>query len=96
MNEELLAAVDGALVTWSGITKEQGRFNSTAYKLGQREIGHIHGNGVADLGFPRTVHDELIATGRAQPHQAGVQGAVSYRIRGTGRRGRRAGSRSFA
>jgi hypothetical protein len=78
MNEELLAAVDRELVTWPGITTEQGRFNSTAYKLGRREIGHIHRNGVADLAFPRAVYEELIASGQAQPHQAGVQGVVSF------------------
>jgi hypothetical protein len=80
MNDELLAAVDRELITWRGITREQGRFNSTAYKLGKREIGHIHRNGVADLAFPRAVYDELIATGRAQPHQAGVEGVVSYGV----------------
>src|SRR5262249_44172814 len=80
MHEELLAAVDRELVTWPGITKERGRFNSTAYKLGRREIGHVHRNGVADLAVPGAVYDELIATGRAQPHQAGVQGVVSHWI----------------
>jgi hypothetical protein len=78
MNNELLAAVDRELVTWPGVTKDPGRFHSTAYKLGRREIGHIHRNGVADLAVPRAVYDELIASGQAQPHQAGVQGVVSY------------------
>ena len=32
------------------------------------EIGHLHGDRLADLPFPRRVRDELIASGRAKPH----------------------------
>ena len=81
MNEELLASIDRELLGWPGVSKKSGRFNSSAYMVGRREIGHIHRNGVADLAFPRAVHDELIAAGRAQPHQAGVTGIVSYWIK---------------
>ncbi len=77
MNDELLAAIERELLGWTGVTKEPGRFNSTAYLLGRREIGHVHGNSVADLPFPRATYDELIASGRAQPHHAGVRGFVS-------------------
>ncbi len=80
MNEELLASVEREVLSWPGVSKETGRFNSTAYMLGRREIGHVHRNGVADLAYPRTIYDELIAAGRAQPHQAGVRGVVSYWI----------------
>ncbi len=80
MNEELLAMVDREVLGWPGVTVEPGRFNSTTYLVGRREIGHVHRNGVADLPFPRAVYDELIASGRAQPHQAGVRGVVSYWI----------------
>jgi hypothetical protein len=82
MNEEIFVAIDRELLGWPGVSREQGRFNSTVYQLGRREIGHIHRNGVADLPFPKAIYDELIATGRAQPHQAGVRGFVSYRIDG--------------
>jgi Luciferase len=43
--------------------------------------GHIHHTGVADLAFPREIHDELISDGRAKPHGAGFPGVVSYPIR---------------
>ena len=79
--DQLLAAVEREVLTWPGVSKEPGRFNSTAYKLGRREIGHVHRNGVADFGFPRSVREELIAAGRAEPHQAGVPGGVSYYLR---------------
>jgi hypothetical protein len=37
--------------------------------MGRRELGHLHGDSLADLPFPRRVRDELIAEGRAQPHR---------------------------
>jgi hypothetical protein len=80
MNEELFASIDRELLSWPGVSRERGRFNSTAYMLGRREIGHIHGNGVADLPFPKAIYDELIAAGRAQPHHVGARGYVSYHI----------------
>jgi hypothetical protein len=78
---ERLELIDRAVVQWPGATREPGRFNSTAYMLGRREIGHIHRNGVADLGFPRALHEELITTGQAQTQQAGIPARVSHPIR---------------
>jgi hypothetical protein len=36
--------------------------------VGRRELGHLHGDRIADLPFPRRVRDELVAEGRARPH----------------------------
>ncbi len=76
-----VALIQRAVLAWPGVTREPGRFGSTAFRLGRREIGHIHGNGVADFGLPRALRDELIASGQAQPHQAGIPGGVSHPIR---------------
>jgi hypothetical protein len=91
MNDELLAMVEGEVLDWPGVSKEthrggsgQGGFRvppATVYKFGRRALGHIHDTGVADLAFPRKIHDELISDGRAKPHGAGFAGVVSYRIR---------------
>ena len=77
MNDELQGSIEREVLGWPGVSQEPGRFNSTAYLLGRREIGHVHGNRVVDLPFPRALADELIASGRARPHQAGVRGFVS-------------------
>jgi Family of unknown function (DUF5519) len=87
MNEELLALVERELLDWPGVSKEVhgGGFRvppATVYRLGRRQIGHIHDTGVADLTFPRTVHDELISDGLAEPHRGGFPAVVSYYIRG--------------
>ncbi len=92
MNDELLARVEREVLGWPGVSKErggggQGRGGfrvppATIYRLGRRALGHIHDTGVADLAFPREIHDELISEGRARPHGAGFSGVVSYHIRG--------------
>jgi predicted DNA-binding protein (MmcQ/YjbR family) len=38
------------------------------YRLGKREIGHVHTDHLVDIPFPKKVRDELVATGRAEPH----------------------------
>jgi hypothetical protein len=35
---------------------------------------------VADIPFPRDVHNELISDGLAQPHRGGFPAVVSYRV----------------
>jgi hypothetical protein len=54
--------------SWPGVSTGAHRFGGVEFRLGRRELGHLHGDRMADLAFPRRVRDELIATGRAQPH----------------------------
>jgi hypothetical protein len=44
------------------------RFGGLEYRYGRKEMGHVHGDRLADLPLPRKLHDEVIADGRAQPH----------------------------
>jgi hypothetical protein len=91
MNNELLEMVEHEVLSWPGVSKEtggggqgQGGFwvpPAAIYRFGRRQIGHIHQTGVADLTFPREIHDELISEGRAKPHPAGFANVVSYHIR---------------
>jgi hypothetical protein len=91
MNHELLASGEREVLGWPGVSKETHLGGSgvgdfwippfTLYRLGRRELGHVHDTGVADLPFPKVIHDTLIANGRAEPHGAGFPGVVSYPIR---------------
>jgi hypothetical protein len=94
MTIDLLALVEREILAWPGVTKEHaaggpapGGFwvpPATVYHVGRRQLGHIHYDGqegVADLLFPKKVHDALIAAGRAVPHGAGFAGVVSYHLR---------------
>ena len=44
------------------------RYGGSEFRLGKRELGHLHGDALVDLPFPRKVRDELVAAGRARPH----------------------------
>jgi hypothetical protein len=57
-----------AVGSWEGVEVAAHRFGGIEFRLGRRELGHLHGDRIADLPFPRRVRDELIAAGRARPH----------------------------
>jgi Luciferase len=54
--------------SWPGVETAPHRFGGTEFRLGRRELGHLHGDRIADLPFPRRIRDQLIAEGRARPH----------------------------
>ena len=60
--------IESVLQTWSGISAQPHRFGGTEYRLGRREIGHVHADHLVDIPFPKKVRDELVAAGRAEPH----------------------------
>ena len=57
-----------AVSSWPGVEAAPHRFGGIEYGYGRREMGHVHGDRLADLPLPRKLHDEVIAAGRAQPH----------------------------
>jgi hypothetical protein len=57
-----------AVTLWPGVTAVPHRFGGVEYRLGTREIGHIHGDHLVDIPFPRPVRDAVIAAGEAAPH----------------------------
>ncbi len=56
------------VLSWEGVTAHSHRFGGTEFRLGKREIGHLHGDHLVDIPFPKKVRDEIVATGRAEPH----------------------------
>ena len=57
-----------AVTSWRGVEALPHRFGGIEYRLGRRELGHVHGDRLADLPMPRRIRDEVIAAGRAEPH----------------------------
>ncbi len=58
-----------AVTAWEGVSARPHRFGGVEYVLGERrEIGHLHGNHMLDVPFPKKIRDEIVAAGRAQPH----------------------------
>ena len=61
-------AIEEELTSWDGVTAHPHRFGGVEFRLGRRELGHLHGDRFADLPFPRRLRDQLVAEGRARPH----------------------------
>ncbi len=57
-----------ALVAWEGVSTAPHRFGGVEYRLGTRELGHIHGDHLLDIPFPKKVRDEIVNAGLAEPH----------------------------
>ena len=71
-----------AVTSWAGVTSQPHRFGGVEYVIGRREIGHIHGDHLVDIPFPKKMRDEIVTTGRAQPHHILPEtGWVSFYLR---------------
>ena len=62
------AQITDEVKSWPGVEAGPGRRGELAFKLGGREIGHLHGDRAAHFGFPKRVWQELRQQGRIQPH----------------------------
>ena len=77
----ILEKIKKELLSWPGVTAEQHKFGGIEFRLNKREMGHIHGDRLADLPFPMKTRDNLVNSGRAFPHHVMPQsGWVSYWI----------------
>jgi hypothetical protein len=76
------AQISQAVLEWPGVSVQPHRFGGIEFNLGRREIGHIHGDSLVDIPFPKKVRDEIVAAGRAQPHHLLPEsGWVSFYLR---------------
>lgn len=75
--------IEREICGWPGVTVHPHRFGGIEFRLGRKELGHLHGDQLADLPFPVRIRRELVAAGRASPHHVLPEsGWVSYWIRG--------------
>lgn len=56
------------VTSWPGIEAGPGRRGEFAFRLGRREIGHLHGDHAAHFSFPKNVWAELSEQGRITEH----------------------------
>lgn len=70
------------VLKWGGVAGSQHRFGGTEFRVGAREIGHVHGDYQADIAFPMSVRNQLVAEKRAQPHHIlPKSGWITFRFR---------------
>ncbi|HUE28241.1 MAG TPA: luciferase family protein [Solirubrobacteraceae bacterium] len=60
--------ITAEVTSWPGVEAGPGRRGEFAFKVGRREIGHLHGDRAAHFSFPKQVWHELSAEGRIGPH----------------------------
>jgi Family of unknown function (DUF5519) len=57
-----------AVTSWPGVEAGQGRRGEFAFRVGKREIGHLHGEHSAHFFFPKETWAQLRAEGRIEHH----------------------------
>jgi hypothetical protein len=72
------------VTSWPGVEAGPGDRGEFAFKLGRREIGHLHGDHAAHFSFPKRVWADLRNQGRIAPHPVfpDSQGPGARRIEG--------------
>jgi hypothetical protein len=60
--------ITAEVCAWPGVSAGPGSRGEFAFKVGRRQIGHLHGDHAAHFSFPKDVWAELIAEGRVVPH----------------------------
>jgi hypothetical protein len=70
------------VTSWPGIEAGHGSRGEFAFRLGRREIGHLHGDRAAHFSFPKPVWRGLRAAGRIEHHPVfpGAEGWAQRRI----------------
>jgi hypothetical protein len=57
-----------AATAWPGVQAGYGDRSEFSFKVGKREIGHLHGDRAAHFGFPKEIWRELYDAGRIDYH----------------------------
>ena len=68
--------------SWDGVEVDRSEEGEIAFRLGPRELGHLHGDGVAHFSFPKSTWRELHDRGRITHHPVfpGQEGPGARRI----------------
>jgi hypothetical protein len=74
--------ITSEVTSWPGVVAGPGRRGEFAFRVGRREIGHLHGDHAAHFAFPKAVWAELRAAGRVVDHPVfpGKAGPAARRI----------------
>jgi len=67
-NEPISQRIQREVASWPGVTAKAYRGGMIFFHVGRREIGHLHGDRLADLPFPVRIREELVASGRTGLH----------------------------
>jgi hypothetical protein len=60
--------ITAEVTSWEGVTAGDGERGEFGFQLGRRALGHLHGDRVLHIGFPKDVWQELYDAGRIDYH----------------------------
>jgi Family of unknown function (DUF5519) len=81
--EPIWVQIQREVASWPGVTVQTHGRSMVFFHVGRREIGHLHGNQMADLPFPVRIREQLVAGGKADLHYINARsGWITYYIRG--------------
>lgn len=73
--------LEAEVLNWPGVTTGIHRYGGTEFRVGDQEIGHLHGHGLLDMLFTRTLRDQIVEAQLARPHHIFPQSAwVSFDV----------------
>jgi len=68
MDDPITTQITREVGAWEGVTTAPHRFGGIEFLVGRRELGHLHGNSLADSRFLCACAKQLVAEQKAQPH----------------------------
>ena len=66
--EETVERLVDEVGEWSHVTVGGHSFGGTEFRVGPREIGHVHAWGMLDIAYLRKLRDVLVEEGETGPH----------------------------
>jgi hypothetical protein len=74
--------ITAEVTSWPGVEAGPGRRGELAFRVGRRELGHLHGDHAAHFSFPKDVWADLFEQGRVTYHPVfpGKVGPAGRRI----------------
>jgi hypothetical protein len=80
--ERVVERIAEQIGSWPGVTVASHGPAFVEFRVGRRELGHLHGNYLADLPFPVRIREQLVAAGKGTLHHAHpASGWISIPIR---------------
>jgi hypothetical protein len=74
--------IENEVLSWEKTSIHTHKFGGTQFDMNDREIGHIHSNGLLDILFNKEIKTALLKEGRAKDHHTFKNsGWISFLIR---------------
>jgi Family of unknown function (DUF5519) len=69
MDKTAQQQITDEVTSWPEVEVGPGRFGSVRFAIGNRELGHLHGDHLADLPLTRALRDRLMEEGEVVRHR---------------------------